>query len=167
MSENSIDRLAKELTISVAHRISRRSFLSSLVKLIVAGSGATIFNALPVDRRIVEAHSNLNCTDWRWCNMTGYPCKCRGGSNTSCPCCGCNYGGTAWTGCCRSDVNGCLYTVTYYDCCGTCPQYSPGCDCYSVSQPLWCLSGGTYVCTLAIVGPRCGGCIPPVPPSNS
>ncbi len=168
MSENRIDRLTRELAISTAHRLSRRNLLTSFGKLIIAGLGATILDALPVDRR-VQAHSDQNCSDWRWCNMNGYPCKCRGGSNTTCPGSGCNYGGSPWTGCCLSTDDGCYYNVIYYDCCGSCQAASPTCDCGS-SDPNanrnWCYNqpATAYKCTLAVVTARCGGCLPPIPP---
>lgn len=158
-SENPIDHLMKNITIAAAHRISRRSFLTSLGKLMLASAGASILDTLPADRR-VQAHSDWNCTDWKWCNMNGYPCACRGGSNTTCPDDDCNWGGNPWTGCCWNPSDGCWYTISYYDCCGTCSASPATCDCGDPdqwTQKNWCDSqpSSAYKCTLAVKGAKC------------
>jgi len=161
IKENQLDRLTLRIISSSGQKASRRNFLTQLGKLTLALVGSSIASALPADRRTVLAGHGFGCTDWKWCYMSGYPCACCGGSNTSCPHGGCSTAGTAWTGCCI-DPNSCGKVIQYKDCCatggGSCPSVSCSCLCHNAgTQRYWC-SGGTesnYRCTLAIVIGSC------------
>jgi methylamine dehydrogenase light chain len=156
-----LDRLAERATVALSERGSRRAFLAKVGRaiLVISGVGAVTASGVlqPVDRRVALAAS---CTDWSKCAMHGYPCENCGGSASSCPS-GCS-AGSSWTGCCSFNAN-CYYYVTFQDCCG-CSQ--SGCSnwCANSSEPNWCAGagGGTYTCTLSIIGCLCydgGNCL--------
>lgn len=157
-----LDLLVTQTLSKLAPKASRRSFLTRIGRLTLTAAGATFVSALPADRRVANAH-NLNCTDWRWCYMGGYPCGCcsPGFSNDNCPY-SCTRTGTYWSACCYNPNNGFTYQVYYYDCCsgeGDCPYLNCGCHCHTAAEPYWCnaaqLNPNSYRCTLAIVGDFC------------
>lgn len=153
-----LDSFVAEVAVESAHRIGRRAALTRLGKGLLALVGASILNQLPQDRR-VKAHHQAGCSNWKWCNLSGTPCSCAGGSNNNCPTGpggSCSTAGTPWSGCCQDPSDCCFYTITYYDCCGPCEETSsPSCECDHGSQPYWCDDEANLVCTLAVKGPKC------------
>ena len=161
-SISALDEAVTAFAVESAHRIGRRALLSKLGKGLLALTGATILSRLPHDRR-VQAHHSAGCTNWKWCNLSGTPCACAGGSNNSCPTGSggsCSTAGTPWWGCCYNPNDCCLYTITYYDCCGKCEESAATCACDHGGTQIWCDDEANYVCTLAVQGPKCASNCP-------
>ena len=82
-----IDEKARNTSLALARKLSRRNFLSRLGMFI---AGAAAFPLLPVSRSfaqdsIREVGDPQSCDYWRYCAMSGTLCSCCGGSYTSCP----------------------------------------------------------------------------------
>ncbi len=150
------DDIVENLSRKLANHMSRRGFLAVLGKTALAFVVWGIAEILlPVDRTNQVAEASHTCSDWRNCDMHGYPCACCGGSSSSCP--SGTQRGSFWTGCCAKPSGGCSL-IYYYDCCG-----STGCSncewCTNSNEGTWCGGvGGGYKCTLAIIGSSCGPC---------
>jgi hypothetical protein len=140
--------------------LSRRSFLGSIGKLILAIVGASVIPLLPSDREVEIAEAaDPNCSSyWYYCNMfTPRTCPCTCGV-TSCPY-PTQHGNNPWIACCSNGSQN--YWVKYYDCCGggSACAYTTGCytgrdcSCYRPpSQQLWCGGvSGALCCTYASV----------------
>ncbi len=156
-----IDQLVAQMTSSWSQKGSRRDFLMRFGKVTLALVGSAVANSLPTDRRVASADHGSGCTDWKWCYMSGKPCACCGGSNTSCPYSGCVKTGISWTGCCI-EPGGCGKIIDYQDCCASGPEYCPSvscsCLCHNAGTQDWWCTGGTemnYRCTLARVIGSC------------
>ena len=82
-----IDRTAREQTLRLARKISRRNFLSRLGMML---AGAATLPLLPVSRSFAqeslqEIGDPKSCDYWRYCALGGTLCTCCGGTITTCP----------------------------------------------------------------------------------
>lgn len=159
-----IDEKARNTSLALARRLSRRSFLSRLGMML---AGAAAFPLLPVSRSfaqnsIQEVGDPKTCEYWRYCAMSGSICACCGGTSTSCPP-GTQPSPISWVGTCRNPVDGRDYLMSYNDCCGK--SYCGRCSCHRTerdkpvyfnstsSTVLWCfgVEDTSYNCTVSIV----------------
>lgn len=148
----------------MSQRVSRRSALAKLGKLVLATVGVSVVTeVLPVSHGVADA--DIACSDWRMCNFCGNQCDCCNGTAGIGTCPSCATIGTYWTGCCCAP-DGFSKTVRYWDCMkGSCSttKYDQCKGCLSCSrgcpQPVW--GDGNYMCTAVIVtSETCGVCIP-------
>jgi amicyanin-dependent methylamine dehydrogenase small subunit len=119
------DKLAETQTRNLAQKISRRSVLNRVCRVMVGT--AFILPVLPFDRSIAHAadkKSNKKATEdvtaceyWRYCAIDGFLCSCCGGSLTQCPP-GTDASKVSWIGTCHNPTDGKDYLVSYNDCCG-------------------------------------------------
>ena len=114
-----IDRTAKEQTLRLARKISRRNFLSRLGMML---AGAATLPLLPVSRSFAqeslqEIGDPKSCDYWRYCALSGTLCTCCGGTITSCPP-GAEPSPITWVGTCRNPVDNRDYLISNNDCCG-------------------------------------------------
>ncbi|MBK6632780.1 MAG: amine dehydrogenase [Betaproteobacteria bacterium] len=111
-----------------AHKVSRRSALARIGRLIVAG--AFVLPVLPFDRvakasqavpqgggKSKKGPDESQCEYWRYCALDGFLCSCCGGSPSTCPP-GTEMSKVAWIGTCRNPQDGKDYLISYNDCCG-------------------------------------------------
>lgn len=111
-----------------AHRVSRRSALVRIGKLMVAS--AFVLPVLPFERAGGQAQAaapgggkgkkapdETQCEYWRYCALDGFLCSCCGGSLSTCPP-GTEPSKVAWIGTCRNPEDGKDYLISYNDCCG-------------------------------------------------
>jgi methylamine dehydrogenase light chain len=164
-SNNRLDDAVTRLVSNTVQQRSRRQFLAKLGKIVLAIAGGAVANALPADRRVVEANTfpRSNCYKWNWCGMNGRPCASCGGSDTACPYPGCSTAGSPWHACCNN-AGVCKY-ITYYDCCNIeglgCNAVSCTSSCQRKDLAGWWCNGGNlsnYRCTLAVIGGSCSPC---------
>lgn len=165
-----IDRTAREQTLKLARRLSRRNFLSRLGMML---AGVATLPLLPVARSLAqevqEVGDDETCEYWRYCAMGGTLCTCCGGSITSCPP-GAEASPITWVGTCRNPVDNRDYLMSYNDCCGK--SICDRCWCHNTerdrpvyfpstsSSIIWCFGtqARTYHCTVAVVlGEASGG----------
>lgn len=159
-----VDEKARATSLTLARRLSRRSFLSRLGMFI---AGAASFPLLPVARSfaqdsIQEVGDPKSCDYWRYCAMSGTLCSCCGGSYTSCPP-GSQPSPITWVGTCRNPVDGRDYLMSYNDCCGKAVCSRCGCHNTEGDKPvyfnsnsntvLWCFGteDTSYHCTVSLV----------------
>ena len=154
--DDAVDDAVETVSRKLAQRMSRRGFITLLGKTalaLVAGSIAEIL--LPVDRTVQQiAEASTNCNAGVNCGMSGYPCDCCGGTSSTCPTG--TTRGSSWTRCCP--VSGGCKKMWYYDCCGAAVSCSCS-PCNNSNGQVWCGgAGGSYRCTLALIGTNCGPC---------
>lgn len=157
-SQDAVTSLVERTTTRIAQETSRRGFLATIGKLAVAVTAATGAKALllPIDRRTTHAGG----CGGTWCGMSGHPCSCCGGSDTSCP--NGTSQGSYWKACCNGRQ------IRYYDCCYSASECCstpisaggadccPGCTWCSGTYSNWCGSeGNCYKCTLAVDVGQC------------
>ena len=123
-----IDLWIESFARGVAHRGSRRGFLTVLGGVLFGSAGLPL---LPVARAAEPARqpgpdeSKLkgaqadptSCEYWRYCGVDGFLSACCGGSTTMCPP-GTELSRITWIGTCRNPGDGKDYVVSYNDCCG-------------------------------------------------
>lgn len=155
-SLNKLDNLVTRGTQIVSHRmVSRRSFLNTVTKVMLAATGATLMHVLPIDREFpVASATSPDCNEWYMCGIYAIRvCSCACGSN-NCPS-GTSNGNNPWSACCWSGQGSIFIRVYYYDCCcsGSCSNpccSQSNCDCDHVGAPhVWCggVSGAKLCCT--------------------
>lgn len=159
-----VDAGAREMSLRMARRLSRRHFLSRLGRLL---AGAAALPLLPVSRAfaqdsLTEMGDPQSCDYWRYCAMSGTLCSCCGGSFTSCPP-GAEPSPITWVGTCRNPVDGVNYLMSYNDCCGKAVCSRCGCHNTERDKPvyftsnsntvLWCFGteNTSYHCTVSLV----------------
>lgn len=152
VDETTLDRFVAQLLRRTGEGMTRRSLLSraSMLMLALAGGG-TATTLFPTDAR-ASGCAGSNCSNWRYCGMSGVPCSsCAGGvgGDTVCPS-GCSKSVYSWQYCCLAAPNN-WRVVQYNDCCGCTP--SPACTGCCTNRKgtglsSWCTP---YVCTLAII----------------
>jgi len=166
------DRLAERGARGVARRASRRGFLTSVSRTLVAS--AFVLPVLPYDRRgqamaaeqaaskAKRAPGESDCDYWRYCSVDGFLCSCCGGTATSCPP-GSTPSAVSWVGTCHNPADGRDYLVSYTDCCGksTCGRCQcnnnvrerPGYRMGVHNDVNWCMANASsaYHCTVAII----------------
>lgn len=159
-----VDANARRMTLALARRISRRSFLSRLGMLM---AGVASLPLLPVARSfaqnsVAEIGDPQSCDYWRYCAMSGTLCTCCGGSYTSCPP-GAEPSPITWVGTCRNPVDNREYLMSYNDCCGK--AVCSRCSCHNTegdkpvyfnsnsNTVLWCfgVENTSYHCTVSLV----------------
>lgn len=148
------------LSAAWSRKMTRRVFADHLAKLLLRAAGVTALTALPIAQEFAGTAAAVNCASTRYCGLTGHPCSCCGGTDTSCP------SGSSprgwWSQCCGS------YEYTYQDCCSNISNHScqAGCSCNNPTAShvypnqfcegwryLWCtMSIANNVCCL---GPNC------------
>ena len=166
-----IDRKAREQTLRLARKISRRNFLSRLGMML---AGAATLPLLPVLRSFAqeslqEIGDPKSCEYWRYCALSGTLCTCCGGTITSCPP-GAEPSPITWVGTCRNPVDNRDYLISYNDCCGK--KMCGRCGCHNTERDrpiyfpsnsgaiIWCFGTETreYHCTVGVVlGEASGG----------
>ena len=172
---NWLDTLTQKMTRSVAHRSSRRGFITRFGTAIV---GAAAVPVLPVARASapaeaprVPAQSTGNiqdpgdptqCDYWRYCAIDGYLCSCCGGTHNTCPP-GTEMSPLTWIGTCRNPADGRNYIISYNDCCGKGDCGRCLCNRNEGDKPVyrpqanndidWCLGTTTnvYNCSTAVL----------------
>lgn len=143
--EHGLDAYVQDLSKWIASRSSRRSIVGKVSRVFLGALGLELLPVFPADRRAYAQPgcTPTNCTDSRYCAMTGYPCEsCSGGGHNhtnTCPMvmgpggksvsarCG------AWYGCCPTAMG--MRYIFYIDCCGS--QARPAnlvCDVYCCNQ---------------------------------
>ena len=127
LSKNLFDRLFESSSRFSAQRVSRRSVLSVIGKLVVA---STALPLLPVYRKAqaadvrsrfaktAQTKDPTKCNYWRYCASDGYLCSCCGGGPSTCPP-GTSPSPTSWIGSCVNPDDNQTYLIAYRDCCGT------------------------------------------------
>ncbi|MEX2131504.1 MAG: methylamine dehydrogenase light chain [Pseudohongiellaceae bacterium] len=159
-----VDAQARDSSLLLARRLSRRHFLSRLGRWL---AGAALFPLLPVSRAFAqdllqETGDPQSCDYWRYCAMGGTLCSCCGGTHRSCPP-GSEASPIAWVGTCHNPTDGRDYLISYSDCCGkaTCSR----CNCHNTEgdKPVyypsnsnsifWCFGTElqSYHCTVGVV----------------
>jgi methylamine dehydrogenase light chain len=126
LSNNFFDRIVERSSRRCAQRISRRSLVSILGKVMVASAALPL---LPVHRKVQAAELSsrfarnaqtkdpTQCNYWRYCASDGYLCACCGGGPSTCPP-GTAPSPTSWVGSCVNPEDGKTYLIAYRDCCG-------------------------------------------------
>ena len=147
----SIDRWIERGTVSLSQNTSRRGFLTTLGKALIAAVGIQLVPFLPSDRIAQGVEAGHTCSYWGYCGIFAPRlCFCCTNQHCACP-----YGttpGSMWSACCNGT------RVYYWDCCrnGTTPQCNnPDCACRVVPSPNYCSGGTHYYCTTACLGGSC------------
>lgn len=130
-SQGLLEALFESGTRSLARRTSRRGFVATAGRMLVA---AAAFPILPIDRQNVarasistgseqefaahaQATDAAKCNYWRYCSIDGTLCSCCGGTADACPP-GTVSPPSSWVGSCLNPADGKTYLVAYRDCCG-------------------------------------------------
>lgn len=173
-----LDRFAEKASREIAHKSSRRSFLTKFGTAIV---GAGAIPLLPVHKAHaasgpsaypgVGSQSTGNpqdpgdptsCEYWRYCAIDGFLCTCCGGSANSCPP-GTEMSPITWIGTCHNPADNRNYIVSYNDCCGATSCGRCLCNRNEGDRPLirpqanndinWCLGteSQVYNCSTAVI----------------
>lgn len=157
MAPHRLDEMVARGSQAVARMsLGRRHMLGRVGKLLLALTGVSLIEALPIDREVPVAEATSgDCNAWYMCNIAAdRVCSCACGSN-NCP--SGTQAGSYWTGCCN---NGVYIRVQYWDCCKTtgnsCCSKS-GCGCQHPAghtEPPWCggVSGGLCCTMIATAG---------------
>jgi hypothetical protein len=152
-----IDNLTERGTRFLYQSISRRGFLSTVGKAVMALVGVALVPLLPVDREVQVAEAAFsNCNSWYMCGAFAdriCSCACGGLICQTCPS-GTNLG-SSWTSCCYDAGCACGHLVSYKDCCysGSMPACcdDSGCECYRGQPANWCGTAGTLCCTMVCI----------------
>ena len=165
-----IDKAARDQTLNLARRLSRRNFLSRLGMML---AGVASLPLLPVSRalsqEVREVGDEQSCEYWRYCAMGGALCTCCGGTINNCPP-GAETSPITWVGTCHNPMDNRDYLISYNDCCGK--PMCKRCFCHNTERDrpvyfpsnagsiIWCFGTESreYHCTVAVVlGEASGG----------
>jgi amicyanin-dependent methylamine dehydrogenase small subunit len=160
-----LDDLTERLTRRLAARVSRRSTLTTLGRLVLGS--AVLLPVLPIGRTprraaAAEGDPSLSCDYWKYCSVDGFLCSCCGGSSHQCPA-GTEVSTVSWIGTCHNPADRKHYIVSYNDCCGKsacgrcfCNQNigeRPGYTMGLHNDVNWCMGNkdSVYHCTTSVV----------------
>jgi methylamine dehydrogenase light chain len=160
-----LDRMFENSARSLARRVSRRSVLGTLGRML---TGAALLPLLPIDRSARAQAAGQptddpqSCDYWKYCAIDGFLCACCGGSSNSCPP-GTQPSPITWIGTCHNPADARDYIISYNDCCGKVSCGDCFCNRNEAEKPMyrlsrnndvnWCMANteSDYHCSVAVL----------------